>query len=34
VGRRERGAEAGYAEMEVRSLTGAGSERADVVVGH
>ncbi|HEY0573035.1 MAG TPA: cation acetate symporter [Pseudonocardia sp.] len=31
VGRRERGAETGYAEMEVRSLTGLGAERADVV---
>jgi cation/acetate symporter len=34
VGRRERGAEAGYAEMEVRSLTGLGAERADAVVAH
>jgi cation/acetate symporter len=31
VGGRERGAETGYAEMEVRSLTGLGAERADVV---
>jgi cation/acetate symporter len=34
VGGRERAAEAGYAEMEVRSLTGAGAERADAVVPH
>jgi len=34
VGGREAGAEQGYAEMEVRSLTGAGSERADAVVPH
>jgi cation/acetate symporter len=34
VGGRERAAETGYAEMEVRSLTGAGAERADAVVPH
>jgi len=34
VGGREAGAERGYAEMEVRSLTGAGSERAEAVVPH
>jgi len=34
VGGRERGAEAGYAEMEVRSLTGLGAERADAVAAH
>jgi cation/acetate symporter len=34
VGGRERASTAGYAEMEVRSLTGLGAERAGVVVGH
>jgi len=34
VGGREAAAEAGYAEMEVRSLTGVGAERAEVVVPH
>ncbi|WP_037077062.1 solute symporter family protein [Pseudonocardia spinosispora] len=34
VGSREVGAERGYAEMEVRSLTGAGSEKSDTPVQH